>query len=319
MRLFVRFLGYARNDKKRQVPSNDGKNVCYYRDMPELPEVETIKRQLSKALVGKKVIKVEVRGGKTFVGEAEEIVGKSVVEIERRGKALAIAVGGEKKEWGLLIHLKMTGQLIYESKGERIAGGHPTGDFVSQLPSSHTRVVFDFEDGSRLFFNDQRMFGWIKLMKWESIDKEPFVMKLGKEPWDISEEEFGKILQSRKPVKVRLMDQDVIAGVGNIYANDALWEARVDPRRSSNSLSRKESDLLLQCVRMVLDEGIKYGGATAMDGKYVDLQGMGGTYQEHFRTYQREGEKCLREDCDGVIEKVTLGGRGTFFCKLCQR
>lgn len=285
--------------------------------MPELPEVETIKRQLANALNGKKIVKV-VRLGRSFIGDENAIVRMKIIEINRRGKALAIGIGDQEILFGLLIHLKMTGQLIYESKGKRIAGGHPTGDFVAELPSSHTRVVFEFSDGSKLFFNDQRMFGWVKLVAWNEIDDEPFVKKLGKEPWEISEEEFEKILQSRKPIKVRLMDQEVIAGVGNIYANDALWEAKIDPRRLSNSLNESERKSLLQAVKMVLDEGIKYGGATAMDGKYVDLSGLGGTYQEHFRTYQRDGQKCLRED-GGVIEKVTLGGRGTFFCKVCQK
>ncbi len=293
--------------------------------MPELPEVETIRRQLDKVLVGSRITQVEVLGNKTFEGDSKLMLDKLILGIERRGKALVIKIGEKDVEWGILIHLKMTGQLIYEKKNskgkfeERVVGGHPTKDFVSSLPSSHTRVMWKFEDGSVLYFNDQRLFGWVKLVKWEDVESEKFILRLGKEPWEMSKEEFRNILNSTKSIKVRLMDQDKIAGIGNIYANDALWEARIDPRRSAKLLNEKEAKCLLERVVKVLDEGIKYGGATAMDGKFVNLDGLGGTYQDHFRVYQREGEECLRENCDGVVEKTMIGGRGTFYCPVCQK
>jgi len=293
--------------------------------MPELPEVETIRRQLDKVLVGSRITQVEVLGNKTFEGDSKLMLDKLILGIERRGKALVIKIGEKDVEWGILIHLKMTGQLIYEKKNskgkfeERVVGGHPTKDFVSSLPSSHTRVMWKFEDGSVLYFNDQRLFGWVKLVKWEDVESEKFILRLGKEPWEMSKEEFRNILNSTKSIKVRLMDQDKIAGIGNIYANDALWEARIDPRRSAKLLNEKEAKCLLERVVKVLDEGIKYGGATAMDGKFVNLDGLGGTYQDHFRVYQREGEECLRENCGGVVEKTMIGGRGTFYCPVCQK
>ena len=332
--------------------------------MPELPEVETIRRQLNENLVGQKVVEVEILNLKSWSGDKDMVIGSEVVGVRRKGKALIVdlmsVVNGQLS---LVIHLKMTGQLIYEnhelgirnygSSEERLnehlkhrfAGGHPTADFVGQLPSKHTRVIIKFRGphpdpllkgegvspsyfkrglggvkrnhySGTLFFNDQRKFGWIKLMPSNAVGKLKFIESLGKEPWDFTPEEWTKLLQaSKKPIKVRLMDQNVIAGVGNIYANDACWEAKIDPRRPANSLNPTETVLLLEKVKLVLDEGIKYGGATAAN--YVNLHGLGGKYQEHFRVYQRGGEPCIRED-GGVIEKVTLGGRGTFWCQKCQ-
>jgi len=226
----------------------------------------------------------------------------------------------------------MTGQLVFEendksqtnSKSQitdfqnRIVGGHPTQDFVGELPSKHTRVIFHL-DGGTLYFNDQRLFGWVKVIKHDEVDNFPFVKNLGPEPYDLDKETFlGLLIKLKRPIKLALMDQTVISGVGNIYANDACWEAKVDPRRAANTLTRKQYEDLYMAVIKVLDEGIKYGGATAADAKYIDLHGLGGHYQEHFRVYDREGEECLRED-GGIIHRYGLGGRGTYVCPKCQK
>lgn len=336
--------------------------------MPELPEVETIKRQLNEVLVGKMIASVEMRGKKSFDGDVDMVIGMTVVGIRRFGKGLVVdlkrvvqvsdtepareRMTGGADRLSLVIHLKMTGQLIFEShffdpegirahvgdpsgmlpsgrrggNGEsfeehlqhRIVGGHPTSDFVNVLPSSHTRVIFYFKAGEVLYFNDQRMFGWVKLMETKEVENLSFIRGLGPEPWVMTEEQWLGIFNTKKPVKVRLMDQDKVAGIGNIYANDALWEAGIDPRRSASSLSEGEKLRLLETVKKVLDDGIFYGGATAGDGKFVDLEGLGGKYQEHFRVYQREGQTCLRND-GGVICKAMIGGRGTFWCERCQK
>jgi formamidopyrimidine-DNA glycosylase len=218
----------------------------------------------------------------------------------------------------------MTGQLILEqeSRGageqERIVGGHPTLDFVGELPSKHTRVIFYFDRGT-LYFNDQRLFGWVKIGDKFTIDNLPFIKKLGPEPLEISEKQFSeRIIKSKRPIKLVLMDQEILSGMGNIYANDALWEAGVDPKRKACSLTAKQLTNLYQAVIKVLEEGIKYGGATAADAKYMDLHGTGGHYQEHFRVYDREGEECLKGD-GGIVKKETLGGRGTYYCPVCQK
>ncbi len=308
--------------------------------MPELPEIETVKLQLEKVLVGQVCQEIKILSDKVIKGKIDEIVGRKVQKIERKGKVLLINFG---PGLDLGFHFKMTGQLIYEPLPRtglhlvrsadrpknnpvlgRIVGGHPTEDFVNKMPSKHTRAIFEFgktspptpllnsgEGGSNfLYFNDQRMFGWIML-------NPGFVDKLGPEPFEIEETKFIKILSKlRRPIKLAIMDQEVISGVGNIYANDALWEARIDPRTPVNQLSVDQLTSLFEKIKLVLKEGIKYGGATAADAKYIDLHGLGGRYQEHFRVYDREGQKCHRGD--GVIHKFVLGGRGTYYCPKCQ-
>ena len=274
--------------------------------MPELPEIETVRLQLEKILVGQTSTKCEVLSTKIVKGSIDKIVGKKVTGIRRLGKVLLIDFG---PDIALGFHFKMTGQLIYEGE-TRIVGGHPTEDFVNKMPSGHTRVIFQFDRGT-LYFNDQRLFGWVEI-------NPKFVDKLGPEPFEIDEKKFVELVCKRKkPIKLVLMEQDVISGVGNIYANDACWEAKVNPRRLANTLTAKQYHDLFEGLIKVLKEGIKYGGATAADAKYIDLYGLGGHYQEHFRVYDREGQMCHRGD--GIIHKFVLGGRGTYYCSECQK
>lgn len=288
--------------------------------MPELPEIETVKLQLLKHLVGQTLTRLEKLHPKSVIGDPKKVVGKKVTGIERLGKMLVIDLEGD---WELAIHFKMSGQLILiHQKGkteERIGGGHPTADWLGSLPSKHTRAIVHFDSGDSMYFNDQRIFGWIKVLSRSELVALPFVQNLGKEPWDVTEVAFYQLLNKRKkPIKVLLMDQAVLSGVGNIYANDALWEAKIHPSRLANTITPNESASLRAGLIKVLKEGIKYGGATAADAKYINLHGMGGTYQKHFRTYDREGEACHRKD-GGVIKKTVLGGRGTYFCPVCQK
>ncbi len=273
--------------------------------MPELPEIETVKLQLQKVLLGQSLKTVQINNPKTVLGDLRALEGKKVENIRRLGKVLLIDFG---PNLALGFHFKMTGQLIYDDGKTRIAGGHPSEDFVAQLPNSHTRVVFEFEN-SHLFFNDQRMFGWVQI-------NPKFIDKLGPEPFEMTPEKFVEnISNTRRPIKVSIMDQELISGVGNIYANDALWEAQINPQTPSNKLQGKQLLLLFEKIKLVLSEGIKYGGATA--DNYLNLHGLGGHYQEHFRTYNREKDPCLR--CKTPIVKITLGGRGTFYCPECQK
>lgn len=271
--------------------------------MPELPEIETVKLQLEKVLPGQRCIKYQVLSIK---GNFDEIVGKRVISIDRKGKVLIINFG---PGLDLGFHFKMTGQLVYDDGKKRVVGGHPTEDFLNKMPSKHTRAIFYFDRGT-LYFNDQRMFGWIML-------NPGFVDKLGPEPFDVLAGEFVKrVSRFKRPIKLVLMDQEIISGVGNIYANDALWEAGIDPRVPSNKVTSDKLRLLLEKIKLVLREGIKYGGATAADAKYIDLHGLGGHYQEHFRVYDRAGLPCHR--CKTKIDKFILGGRGTYWCPKCQ-
>lgn len=282
--------------------------------MPELPEVETIARQLDKAL-SKRVIKnVEVLRDRCFHGDASNLVGWEVSKVSRKSKVVEIMFLG--REDMIIVHLKMTGQLIFVDGKDRIVGGHPTADWTKELPSKHTRVIINFSDGSVLFFNDMRMFGWMKLMSIEKYEKE-----IKKQAPDVIEDHFTVeylttiLKKTTRAVKLLLMDQEKIGGVGNIYANDALYLAGIMPDRKANSLSAKESEKLFDAVREVINLGIKYGGASAAN--YVDTKGLGGTYQDHFLTYKKDGEVCKR--CGGIIKKMKLGGRGTFYCPGCQK
>ena len=186
---------------------------------------------------------------------------------------------------------------------------------MSELPSKHTKVIIEFSDGSKLFFNDLRGFGWMKLV--DSIKYQEYSMK---QPPDVVDDEFtedyfGAVLsKTSRPIKVVLMDQTKIGGVGNIYANDALFWAGVDPRRPAKKLSEKEIKNLYMAVRKVIQLGIEYGGASESD--YIDVSGMGGKYQEHFLVYKQNGKKC--RNCTSEIKKIKLGGRGTYYCPVCQ-
>lgn len=311
--------------------------------MPELPEIETIKLQLQKYLVGQVISRIEQYHPKSVQGNLKLVGGKKITNIRRFGKLLVFDLSHSMH---IMVHFKMSGQLILvrsrqsavgskrnpstrfdarraslkkEKIKTRIAGGHPTADWTSPLPGKHTRAVFHFKDKDVMYFNDQRIFGWVKIVSSQQLAEDRFIKRLGPEPWNISDKQFFKILNSRKkPIKVLTMDQDVLSGVGNIYANDALWEARIHPSRKAQSLTSKEASFLRHGLEKVLKEGIKYGGATMADAKYVNLEGLGGTYQNHFRVYSREGQYCLRKNC-GVIKKTVIGGRGTFFCEVCQK
>lgn len=282
--------------------------------MPELPEVETIRRQLSDVLVGKKIAKVEVLREKSFGGDSEKMVGWQVESVGRKAKVIEVYFKRQKDV--VIIHLKMTGQLVFIDGNKRVVGGHPTADWVKELPSKHTRVIVDFTDGSKLFFNDMRVFGWMRI-----VDKEKYENGLRKTAPDVTEKEFsleyltGVLKKSGKAVKLVLMDQEKIGGMGNIYANDALYLAKVMPERKANSLSIAETENLLAAVREVINRGIKYGGASAAN--YVDTKGMGGTYQDHFLVYKKDGQVCRQ--CGEKIKKMKIGGRGTYYCPRCQK
>ncbi|HUV71467.1 MAG TPA: DNA-formamidopyrimidine glycosylase [Clostridia bacterium] len=286
--------------------------------MPELPEVETIRLQLNRFIKGLKIAKVEVLAKKSFQGNPEQIIGKKVLGVSRRAKITLIELEGSI--W-LAIHLKLTGQLIYRQKQEEcsLEPLEKKGPFaVKELPCKYTRVIISFDNGGRLYFNDLRRFGWIKVIKdMAEIGGE----KLGPEAIDqqaFSLDYCKKILSgSKKPVKLLIMDQEKLAGVGNIYGNEALFVAGIDPRKPANSLSDKEAEKLRGAIIKVLKEAIKYKGTTDKDEAYRQISGQTGEYQSRLRVYGKAGESCL--GCDSKIKRINLGGRGTFYCPTCQK
>jgi formamidopyrimidine-DNA glycosylase len=290
--------------------------------MPELPEVETIKRQLEKVIKNQKIESVRVLRKKSFVGVRKELVGKKIKKIDRRAKLLILELAPVRGKIGkekrcLVIHLKMTGQLVYVSGSKRIVGGHPTSDWMKKLPSKHTRVVIKLTKGT-LFFNDMRVFGWMKLLDSDQVNH-----LLGQFGPDVTSKNFDKnylrdVLEvSGRKVKLVLLDQSKMAGLGNIYVNDGLYYAKVNPEMRGNKLALDEEKVheLYIGIKRVIGRGIQYKGAS--ETNYVHVDGMGGTYQEHYLVYKKNGQPCER--CQTKIKKIMLGGRGTYYCPKCQR
>jgi formamidopyrimidine-DNA glycosylase len=277
-------------------------------------------------MLNKIIEKVVVYRDKIFSGEPASLVGAKVSKVGRRAKMVVVEF--ESRDEVVQVHLKMTGQLIYtekiqnfeksktQNKETRIVGGHPSADWVADLPSKHTRVEIVFEDGSKLFFNDMRAFGWMRIVeKTQKLEADKNQIP------DVVDEGFslgyftGVLSKIKRPIKVVLLDQQLMGGIGNIYANDALNLAKVLPSRSASSLSKSEAKGLHEAITFVIDLGIKTGGASAAN--YVDTKGLGGNYQNFFLTYKREGQPC--KNCGSKIVKIKLGGRGTFYCPDCQR
>lgn len=283
--------------------------------MPELPEVETIRTRLSEVIVGHTITSVEILRAKCFQGDQNQLIGAVITAVERRAKVLSLELSTGQS---LLIHLKMTGQIIVISNQQRVGGGHPTADWVRDLPSTHTRVIFHFQDpNTTLFFNDQRVFGWLKLV--DVHQKQIELAHYGPDiiSPDMTPERFWDGLQrTRRPVKVRLMDSQFVAGVGNIYACDALNRAGISPLRPSNSLTRLEAEKLYTATVAVIQKGIELHGTT-FDGKYVGVDGFAGGYQKEILVYGRKDQPC--KQCGQRIAKQTLAGRGTYYCPSCQR
>lgn len=282
--------------------------------MPELPEVETVRRGLEPLILQKKIIQVKPEPGKCFQGDISDIEGAKVVKLRRFGKALVIDLDNGNS---MMVHLRMTGQLIW--RGERIdfAAGHPSKNFTAELPNSQTRVEFDFEDG-KLFFNDQRKFGFVKILPTSEVEQDKFIASLGPEPWDMKPAELYQKCQrhARAPIKAVLLDQKVIAGIGNIYADESLFYAEVHPETRAGELSEAEVAKILEGAQNVMLASIDSGGSTM--ATYVKPDGGTGDYLELFaEVFRRDGQPCKR--CGTEIIKMRVAGRGTHICPNCQK
>ncbi len=282
--------------------------------MPELPEVEVIRLFLTPKLVGQTITKLKVINPKSFQGNSKLIIGQKIVKLTRLGKQLSIYLNNGLI---LLIHLKMTGQLVYQDSYKTILG-HPTPKQNKlKLPHSHTRLIFTFSDQTKLFFNDMRKFGWIRLLTPAQVKKHQ--SKLGP---DLLSKKFTQVYfhsqlkLSSRPIKGLLHDQNRFAGIGNIYANDALFLAGIHPLIPSNKISSLKSKKIHLYLLKIIRQSIKAGGSTARDNQYIRPDGTAGQNQYNFRVYQRLGEPCLV--CSTPIEKITISGRSAFFCPRCQ-
>ena len=283
--------------------------------MPELPEVETIARDLNIKLKFKKIISVEPLDKKVFQlsrREASRLVGRKIVSVFRRAKMIIFDLGDDI----LLAHLKMTGQLVLKSGKDFLAGGHPIIGTGTELPNKFSRVIFKFNDKSTLFFNDVRRFGWVRLLSQDNFLK--LSRELGVEPLkkDFTLDYFKEVLSRRGKTKIKqvLLDQKYISGIGNIYADESLYLAGIKPFRLAKNLSLEEIENLWKAIPRILTYAIKHRGTSFSD--YVDARGESGNFIKYLKVYGRTGKTCKR--CGRPIKKMKLGGRGTHWCDYCQ-
>ncbi len=270
-------------------------------------------------LIGRRVITAQSDNPKSFPNASGQVdsflLGATMTDIRRRAKVLMIDLS---TNYTLVVHLKMTGQLVY--RGETAFGaGHPTNSLIGELPDKSTRVTLTFKDKSKLFFNDQRKFGWMKLIPTDEVRALPFMQKVGPEPLedDFTPLQFTERFtrRARTSIKAALLDQTVIAGVGNIYADESLWGAKVHPRRLVNTITPAEFEALYTELRFVMNLAIEKGGST--NRNYVNVDGKRGSYMDFARVFRREGLECPR--CSTTIIKFKAAGRGTHICPHCQQ
>ncbi len=318
--------------------------------MPELPEVETIKRGLAKKIIGLKIAKVEILNPKSFEGEVSELKGAKITGVWRKGKVLGITLltatrspqtantnkSGKQSAVSsqriLLFHLKMSGQIILVSGGKQtavsskpFAGGHPTKDMLGEMPNKSTRVIFTLAVSgkqsavSRLYFNDQRKFGWIKLANSDQLSANSFLNNLGPEPldkaftWQILKQNL--LRHQNLPVKVALLDQTAIAGIGNIYACEACFNSKLNPQMPVYRLQTTDYRKLHQGIIDALTLSIQKGGSSKQH--FFNEDGQKGHFLDFTYVYDRAKLPC--KVCQTPIKKITLAGRGTYFCPNCQR
>jgi formamidopyrimidine-DNA glycosylase len=288
--------------------------------MPELPEVETVRVGLARLLPGRVIISAEHDTEKSFPNAPEDVrqflTDATVTDVRRRAKVLLIELSSK---YTLVTHLKMTGQLVFDSSREHFGAGHPSASLVGTLPDRSTRVTLTFTDGSKLFFNDQRKFGWMKLIPTVEVPNIDFMKRVGPEPleadftWQLMQER----LQRRKNtnIKAALLDQTVIAGVGNIYADESLWGAKLHPSTLVKDIPEAKFKVLHKALVDVLRLSIEKGGSS--NRNYVDAEGRKGSYMSFANVFRREGQPCPR--CGTIITKTRVAGRGTHVCLVCQK
>ena len=287
--------------------------------MPELPEVETVRRGLSNLIIGKMIKSASHDTPKSFPNDIQSVdsfmLQARIIDVRRRAKVLMVDLS---TGYTLVIHLKMTGQLVYVGE-TRFGAGHPNDSLVNQLPDKSTRVTIEFTDGTHVYFNDQRKFGWMKLIPTLEIPDMAFMKKVGPEPLEDSftASQFAERFKRRvgTSIKAALLDQSVVAGVGNIYADESLWGAKIHPKRLVKTITTAEFKHLYTELRIVMNLAIEKGGSS--NHTYINAEGKKGSYMDFARVFRREGLACPR--CGTTITKFRAAGRGTHICPHCQQ
>jgi formamidopyrimidine-DNA glycosylase len=283
--------------------------------MPELPEVETVRRGLSPVMEGRVIARAWVNRPdlRWPLPErmAERLTGTRVTALRRRSKYILAELSTDET---LIIHLGMSGRML-------VSGGE-LGRFQHALPApeKHDHVVLEMEDGARITFNDARRFGAMDLCPTALVDSHWLLRDLGPEPLGNAFGEpylAGRLKGRNTPIKAALLDQRVIAGLGNIYVCEVLFRSGINPRRKAGQLSARRAEALVPVIRDVLSEAIEAGGSSLRDHRQTD--GELGYFQHAFRVYGREGQPCTTPDCSGTIRRIVQSGRSTFYCPVCQR
>lgn len=287
--------------------------------MPELPEVETVRAGLVELIIGSRISHITYDNDKSFPNSASDVkaflCGATITNVRRRAKVLLIDL---TTNYTLVVHLKMTGQLVFVSDTYRFGAGHPNESLVGELPDRSTRVTLTLSNGV-LYFNDQRKFGWVKLIPTPQVKNLEFFKKVGPEPLskDFTSQIFVQRLQRRKntTIKAAILDQTVLAGIGNIYADEGLWGAAIHPASRVGAIPEKQLEKLFSELQYVLRLSIEKGGST--DKHYVNAEGKKGSYLQFARVFRRENLPCPR--CGTTIIKLRVAGRGTHICPKEQQ
>lgn len=295
--------------------------------MPELPEVETVVKGLQLLLSGKKISEVVINYEKTFLVENSQgifapaassvsrlLKNSTIISVKRRAKHIVFRLDND---YSMVAHLKMTGQMVIRGQ-KNFGAGHPNDSLVGNLPDRSTRAIFYFIDGTTLYFNDQRKFGWIKIVPTKKVNDQDLFKAIGPEPLDplFTAKNFILCLRKRNSSKIKpvLLDQAIIAGVGNIYADESLWAASIHPETTVREITDSQLEKLYTKLRAVLTLSIDYGGST--DKNYVDATGKKGSYLQFANVFRRQKAPCPR--CKTEIIKLKVAGRGTHICPSCQ-
>jgi len=291
--------------------------------MPELPEVETVRKGLVPVLAGRRLVRVDLRRGdlrvpfpRNFVARLE---GRQIKGLRRRAKYLLIDLDGGET---LIVHLGMSGRFTVHQPGKTVAPGR----FKFKMPDDgsgggkHDHVVFETDQGARIVFTDHRRFGLMQLVKTDRLDRHKLFTGLGPEPLDdlFTSTLLGSLLKGKRtPIKAALLDQRVVAGLGNIYVCEALFLAGVSPRRLAKSITGLKAAKLVPAIKEVLEAAVIAGGSSLRD--YARADGELGYFQHQFSVYDREDQSCKRKGCKGTIRRIVQSGRSTFFCPICQK
>lgn len=283
--------------------------------MPELPEVETVLRGLAPVLEGRTIVKAKVNRPDLRwpfpENMAGRISGQKISKLWRRSKYILADLSSSES---LLVHLGMSGRILIS--------GDPLGTFVHDHPAAqkHDHVVFDIDNGARVTFNDPRRFGAMDLLSTDGADHHPLLRDIGPEPLSNAFNEtylIERLKGKKSAIKSVLLDQKVVAGLGNIYVCEALYRAGISPKRLAGKTAQKRLAALVPIIRQVLDEAINAGGSSLRDFRQAD--GELGYFQHSFNVYGREGLPCVTDGCDHVVQRIVQSGRSSFYCKNCQK